>query len=131
MNLKQKEEILKNEQKTITQDLWGNKRTFEPYLLGEKDGDGEQLVYFGGIMTRPYYWLALIDSAINIEDDENNIIDELTTNALSECGEKWIDENGNELDEENDYPAYDDDGSFIGLIINFKTGEEGDLRKLS
>lgn len=66
------EEAIREETKEQEVSLWGQKLKFTPVLAKEKIGDGKQLVLFGTIDQRPRYWLLLIDSKTNLEENDYN-----------------------------------------------------------
>lgn len=139
------DEWIKEEQTPRTISLWGSvaQTDFVPELCSTIDGDGKQLIYFGTINQRPYYWLMRIDSKHDIEDSDFDI-EGIVINALEEeygSGE-WMGEDEFEdlkskndeevegyknheewLDENYRYPRLSIDGYHWGLIANTVTGE--------
>lgn len=127
--------------------LWGAVcKDFSPEICLEIEGNGQQLVYFGTINQRPFYWLMRISSKHNIEDSEFDV-EGIIINRLEEefgIAEDWISEDdfsllkeeGDEeccycetyekwLQDNYDYPKLQIDGYHWGLIVNMVTKEKG------
>ena len=144
VNGKNIKQWIEQETKEITVSFWGAETTFFPVLCEPIFGDGLQLVYFGTIDQRPYYWLLLIDSKTDIMSDDFDI--ETLLEPLEECfGKSPHDyitqeqfekerENNFELQEYENYEEFESNfeypmvwysGGHYGLIVNMVTGEVG------
>lgn len=49
---------------------WGTVHEVEPMLLDSIHGDGKKWLQFQYIEYRPYYYVARVDSGVNLEDEE-------------------------------------------------------------
>lgn len=129
-------EILANEQREIIMELWGQKTDpFNPYLLEKTLGDGLQLVFFGTLDDRPYYWLVRIDSSTNVDDMDSDEIYQLVEEECGGYDNNYTKGNGGcgcctycdkckDDDNYGNYPQIAKSSSpFWGSICNFKTGE--------
>ncbi len=134
------EEWLAKETKPRKASLWGGEEfEFTPVLSEEIIGDGLQLMYFGTLDQRPYYWLVRIDSSSDLEDpdfDIDNIINLLEDEFGQAPYDFGIDEEDfNEMKENGDYDEYDSfeefekdceypnlyvSGYHFGCVVNFK-----------
>jgi len=56
-----------------TVNFWGEDYEIEPVICSSIQGDGLQLVYVKSMDQRPNYWLLLIDSKTDVEDDNFDI----------------------------------------------------------
>ena len=65
------EQWVEEQSKAYETTFWGEKCMCTPELIEEKHGDGLQLVYLKPIDTRPNFYLLLIDSKINVSDDDS------------------------------------------------------------
>lgn len=119
--------------------LWGDvvEENFVPELCPIKEGNGQQLIYFGTLDQRPYYWLMRISSKHDINDPDFDV-EEIVINALEEsfgraepsiCEEDFIPddeyETYDEYFEASNYPRVDVSGYHWGLIVNMVSGRIG------
>lgn len=153
VNGKTLDEIIANECKEATTELWGQKVTFTPVCCEEFLGDGQQLIYVVSTFDRPHYWLARIDSATDIScedfdyDEVITLIQESFGFRPQEGDDNFVrdDQHLEQLKLENEdfliykdyndwwesvsqYPTIDWGGGDWGLIVNMVTGEVGDMR---
>lgn len=131
---------IEKSQKPRTISLWGvkYKDDFVPELCSIADGDGLQLIYFGTLDQRPYYWLMLIDSKHDIESNDFDVegiviekleedfggAEEILSEEDFEPGTEGYD-TYDEYYETSDYPRVYASGFHWGLIVNMVTGERG------
>lgn len=89
--IKLKEEKLK---------LWGDEKTFCPFLLEYISGDGAQLIWFEYMNDRPRYYIVRVDSEMDFGNgitDSNkeamdDIMDAIVTEAEAFMTEEQLDE---------------------------------------
>lgn len=127
--------------------LWGSEVEFEPVLCSKIVGDGQQLIYFGSIDNRPYFWLIRIDGATDIEADDFNyeelihlvegncgrhpgfVVDEEEFNNRKKDPSDWEVQDIESFDHYKslcEYPAlWWGMGGHWGLIVNFSTEKTG------
>ncbi|WGU70674.1 hypothetical protein QIU18_00515 [Capnocytophaga canimorsus] len=55
-----------------TVSFWGDQYTFTPVVCPKIIGDGQQIIYFGTIDQRPFWWYVRIDSKTNVESEDFN-----------------------------------------------------------
>ncbi|WGU68222.1 hypothetical protein QIU19_13305 [Capnocytophaga canimorsus] len=96
-----------------TVSFWGDQYTFTPVVCPKIIGDGQQIIYFGTIDQRPFWWYVRIDSKTNVESEDFNhedIVDLLEDYygvcdpELSEAEFEEIKQKGRDFCEEM-YPA--------------------------
>lgn len=113
-------ETIKKERKKHSPKQWGT--TYDEYipeLYPHKFGDGLQLIWFWTTNDRPYHWLLLIDSKVNIEDDDFDYEVYLSSleDEYGQCYPSCESCNG---EGECGYPAIDfSSGGGWGSIANF------------
>jgi hypothetical protein len=111
-----------------TPSLWGKVYPeYSPYLCETKLGDGLQLIYFGTIDQRPYYWLVLIDSKTDLNASDFDI-EQIVDLVEEECGRNSQDDYATEeeyMAENFHYPMVDWEGGHVGTIVNFGNGKVG------
>lgn len=138
------EEWIKIETREQKGKFWGESYKFKPVVARTVLGDGQQLIYFGTIDQRPYYWLMRIDSEMDIESDDFDI--ETLLEPLEEefgqvpaqfcLSKKEFNEIKNDIfydkfedykeyQEACQYPAINYSGGHYGLIVNMVTGKVG------
>ena len=99
--------------------LWGDEYPIIPiYLMDKIYGDGQQLIYVGTKLQRPYYWLIRVDSKEEMGSDEfydkiESILEELYDELCYKEGrmcehdllseEEWLELKGDESPEFDDY----------------------------
>ena len=124
--------------------MWGVPYCFSPVIAETIVGDGKQLVYFGTMDQRPYYWLLRIDSKTDIESNDFDIesllepleeefgnypdggfLDEEEFHELKRSGELEEYDSFEDYDSECKYPAICYGGGHYGLIVNMVTGQVG------
>lgn len=110
-------EWVNEEQKAQTGTFWGREYKFDPVLLDEVFGDGLQLAYLQSMNDRPYYYIVLLDSSRNFDDDEwmPEWFEEIISWIEENYGQRWDDE----TDQEQGYPAISWDGGRLETIANF------------
>lgn len=141
LSLQQWIELETKEQKGT---FWGSPFSFKPLIAETILGDGRQLVYFGTIDQRPYYWLIRIDSKTDIESNDfdiEHLLDPLEDEFGTVPDPAWLDEEefneakaNHKLQEYDDFEDYDSScqypkiyygGGHYGLIVNMVTGQVG------
>lgn len=130
------------ELKPQTVSLWGQPEVFTPVLIGDKFGDGKQLVSLHSLNQRPRYWLALVSSSWDFTTEERDMTeDETRQRDKKEC--MIADAARYEFGSHQEYPyLYPDDfaakrkelmesgddegchGSEFEDVANFETHEE-------
>lgn len=89
--------------------LWGDEKTFYPFLLDHVSGDGAQLIWFEYTNDRPRYYVVRVDSAMDfgngITDDNKEAVDDIM-DAIAKEAEHFM--TSEQLDE------YYDQGYFAG-----------------
>jgi len=95
--------------------FWGKKYEIRPELIEKKYGDGKQLMYLSFTDMRPNYYLIWIDSAIDLDDADNNTVDLyefLEQDVMVEIGEQYGSYNRNKDNiDDFDFPQLIDIGS--------------------
>ena len=94
------EDLIKKEMIPKTVKHWGQPvHTHTPVLINATHGDGQCLISFTPLGTRPDYYIIRVDSSIKkmIEDDGDEIRDFLETGIIydmieDECGCMYIDD---------------------------------------
>lgn len=104
--------FLKHELRRQRAYLWGQYNVFTPYLVQKIWGDGLQIIYFGSIDDRPFWWAARIDSKTDISGDKFDW-EEILCQIEDECGRP------DEEEPNPKYPAISWSGGHWGLIKNF------------
>lgn len=75
--------------------LWGQESLVTPYLIGQKFGDGMQLVRLWPINQRPSFWLAMVDSRVGLDHGDElpfiDVVDEIYEAIDEEFGDgNWV-----------------------------------------
>lgn len=69
--------------------LWGDEKTFCPFLLDHISGDGRSLIWFEYMNDRPRYYIIRVDSAMDfgngITDDNKEAMDDIMDAIASEA----------------------------------------------
>lgn len=111
------EEIIRKEMTPSKVRFWGHDyENFTPTLAETALGDGQRLMFFTPLSTRPYYYIIRIDSKLpNLEDDEG--YDEFVEEVIEALEEEFDylreeDEEGNEIEDDRDFPVLRVNGGF-------------------
>lgn len=65
------EQVIEQEMMSYTKVFWGQTyENFHPEKLDHVYGDGKRLIYLMPMNTRPYYYIARVDSQYPTGDDE-------------------------------------------------------------
>jgi hypothetical protein len=105
--------------------FWGRNYIITPRLVEWMHGDGKQFMYFMPLNTRPNYYVVRVDSALSLDNHEENnftdaVLDDLYTEIEEQFGrscEEWTADNGRTYTRRNPFPALNDDcGSCWGLL---------------
>lgn len=116
------EDVIKQETKETTRKLWNDSYTFTPQLLTKIQGDGLQLIAISNENNRPMYWLARIDSSIDIKECEDIEGESFEEYFMTEIEEEFGKENESEKGYEyQGYPCALFGTPYFGVIFNAKT----------
>jgi hypothetical protein len=106
--------------------FWGRNYVVSPRLVSRIFGDGQQIIWFSPLNTRPDYYVVRIGSDVSLSNYDENCfadvyLDEIYEAIEDEFGpatEVWVSEkNGREYTRHNPFPALDDDsGSSWGPV---------------
>jgi hypothetical protein len=106
------EQAIKQEMTPRTEKFWGNRyENFHPEKLSRTFGDGQRLMYLTPLNTRPYYFIAKVDSKYpSTEDEEHDFIEKLLDALEEEFGV---------ADEENrEFPLVNLDSGYTWGFLN-------------
>lgn len=108
------DEILNHLTREQTLTIWGETETSRNYLVEEKHGNGEQLVWFQTMDCRPFKYLIRVDSSLDISKSDNEILseqelEELDINNFSDLLVNMIEEEFGNIDDSQ----VNEDGNYI------------------
>ena len=107
--------------KEETRHLWGQPVTNRDYLVSEVHGDGKQYVWFETMDSRPFAHIVKVDSSLEIDADDYDILTEEENNnygCFSEMLMQMIEEEYDSIDR---YPIELENGHYT----NEQDQEEG------
>jgi hypothetical protein len=106
------DEILNHLTREQTLTMWRETETSRDYLVEEKHGNGEQLVWFQTMDCRPFKYLIRVDSSLDISKSDDEILsekelEELDINNFSDLLVNMIEEEyGNYIDSDGEEVEY-------------------------
>jgi hypothetical protein len=69
-------------------EFWGRRHRITPRLVDKIFGDGKQIIYLTPLNTRPNYYIACIDSRVDMDADSflNDVLPEIQEEVEEEFG---------------------------------------------
>lgn len=103
------EQILEQEMTPHTIKFWGHTyENFHPEKLDQTFGDGQRLMYLTPLNTRPWYYIARVDSQYPANEEEEAEFVEKLLDALEEEFGSAVDEEG----ADRDFPVVNIDAGY-------------------
>ena len=118
--------------------FWGRNYVITPRLVEWVHGDGQQVIYFMPLNTRPDYYVARVDSKISLNNCEepsfvDEVLDDLCEHIEDQFGrhvEEWEADNGRTYTRHNPFPALSEDSGSCWGLLKMLSAEPSAKRKV-
>ena len=104
------EQIIEKELTPRTARFWGQDYpNFTPVLAKTQHGDGQRLMWFNSMDTRPWFYIIRVDSGLPLDDSDESVdaihdfVDPILIEALEDEFGRFDDDN---RDEGEEYPGF-------------------------